>query len=153
MCAIAILYFDYIITLGDEILLFWSRSWTVSIRIFFVVRYFSLFGNAFLAFYHLGNLPLTVSYSVDIILWNCSNGEEVCTAFLSVTLNLLHTTMSEQLQDIPYLWTSGFVWYTNSCCLYVHSHSLWMIGLNGAYAFKAFFVCVYMPFTAELEGY
>ncbi|KAF9446754.1 hypothetical protein P691DRAFT_707960 [Macrolepiota fuliginosa MF-IS2] len=43
--AYTILYYDYLLTLGDEIRLFWSEKLTVTIVIFYLNRYIALLGH------------------------------------------------------------------------------------------------------------
>jgi hypothetical protein len=42
----AILYYDYILTLDEEIIFFWKRKINLVTALFFLNRYFGLFGNA-----------------------------------------------------------------------------------------------------------
>ncbi|KAH6891683.1 hypothetical protein BKA70DRAFT_1325852 [Coprinopsis sp. MPI-PUGE-AT-0042] len=66
-CSLAILYFDYTLTLKDEIAYIWMRRWRVSTILYFFCRY-SL----------VANVIYLLAISEDFTGFNCTTGYKVC---------------------------------------------------------------------------
>lgn len=63
---LVILYYDYLLTLGDEVRYFWHRRRIHSVTVFFFVnRYVQLIGNVGIVLQTFGNLSIRVSCNVS----------------------------------------------------------------------------------------
>ncbi|KLO11407.1 hypothetical protein SCHPADRAFT_942111 [Schizopora paradoxa] len=69
LVAFTVMYYDYLLTLHDEVLLFWGSNSRTSMGVLFLIgRYLQLFGNAAIVVQNFGNLSNEVIVGAVLII-------------------------------------------------------------------------------------
>lgn len=126
----AILYYDYLLTFGDEVRFFWRRKKTNCFTIlFFLNRYVQLVGNVGIAMQEFSDVSEKVSTTASVNLRSCSCGiSALSTIFRGMNSIFLSFCFAIQI-DISSISVAAHLWHIT---LILPWWRKWLLGVSFA---------------------